>query len=581
MIDSLSFINNHWFWYVVIATLLLWLVFAWKEWQQPNKSKLYLKLVLAFVALTSLAFIVLKPLVVSQLDTYKMVVLTKGYDVNKLDSIKKSNKKIQVLNYEVNESFISPNKKPSTIYILGEGIAPFDLYQLDSLNVSYLGNPKPSGIVQLKFDQEQVVGNTINIEGLYANAKKGRKLILESPANTGLDSIVFSTDSTQPFKLSTQLNVIGNYEYHLVEKDSLNNLINSNPIGIRVIPESALSILIINGFPTFETKYLKNYLAEKGHELVVRSQVTRGKFKYEYFNINTKPSIDFSEKSLQNFDLIIIDAQSFKNLGRNQKSSLEKVVKNDGLGMFIQANSVFNGTINYITDFSFQSDKNTITNLEEWPKTNISKLPSSFKPTLTLQPIHQLNNSIVTAYKPLGNGRIGTSVFENTFQLMLNGNTQAYQTIWSETINVLSKKHSALATWEASSNIIFKDEPFTFSLRSQITNPKVLDNNNQIIPLINDLNNNSLWKGKTYPKAIGWQTQHLEQDSTRMFNYFVTDTTHWKTLKTYKTVVANQRQFNNNEGIDKPYTTQQPMSLIWFYVIFILSIGYLWLEPKL
>ena len=182
--------------------------------------------------------IVLKPIVVSQLDTYEMVVLTKGYDANQLDSLKKANKKIQILHYKVNESFINQNKKPSTIYMMGEGIAPFDFYQLDSLNVSYLGKPKPSGIVKFKFDQEQVVGNSVTFEGLYANAKKGRRLSLESPSRTNLDSIVFLSDTTQTFKLSAQMNVVGNYEYHLVEKDSMNNLLTSNPIGIRVIPKS-------------------------------------------------------------------------------------------------------------------------------------------------------------------------------------------------------------------------------------------------------------------------------------------------------------------------------------------------------
>jgi hypothetical protein len=319
MIDTFSFVNNHWFWHVVLAALILWLVFAWKEWQQINKSKLYLKLVLALIAITSLALIILKPLVVSNLTNYDVVLLAKGYNLERLDSLKKVKKKIQVQSYKINEVFINPNKTPSSIYILGEGIAPFDFYQMDSLNVSYLGTHSPSGIVKLNFEQEQVVGNHITIEGLYANAEKGKRLVLESPAKTSLDSVVFSTDSTQTFKLSTQLNIIGNYEYNIVEKDSLGSIISSNPIGVRVNSENTLSILIINGFPAFETKYLKNYLAEKGHEVVVRSQVTRGKFKYEYFNKTTKPPVDFSEKSIQNYDLVIIDSQSFRSLGKISK----------------------------------------------------------------------------------------------------------------------------------------------------------------------------------------------------------------------------------------------------------------------
>ncbi|MEZ4796218.1 MAG: hypothetical protein R2785_03510 [Flavobacteriaceae bacterium] len=582
MTDRLSFINNHWFWYVVIAVILLWLVFAWKERQQSNTSKLYLKLALAFVALSSLVLIILKPLVISQLDIHTMVVLTKGYNSKQLDSLKKVSKKIEVVNYKTNESFINRNKKPSAIYILGEGIAPFDFYQLDSLNATYLGHSKPSGIVKLKFEDEQVIGNYITIEGLYTNAKKGNKLSLESPSKIGLDSIVFLNDTTQTFKLKTQLNVIGNYEYHLIEKDSLNNLIASNPVGIKVVPESTLSILIINGFPTFETKYLKNYLAEKGHQITVRSQVTRGKFKHEYFNLNTKPAVDFSEKTLQNFDLVIIDAQSFRNLGRNQKSNLETVVRNNGLGVFIQGNTVFNGTVNYLTDFNVQTDNSTKINMEAWPKISIVKNPFYFKPLFSLHSMHEANGQILTAYKTLGNGKVAFSAFENTYQLVLSGNAYVYQTLWSETINAISKKNIPSAYWETNNKIIFKDEPLEFNLRTQIEKPKTLDSQREIIPLINDINNSQLWKGKTYPKTTGWQQLTLEQDSTQVHHYYVTDTTKWKSLKTYKTTEANQRQFNTAQtATNKQFTTRQPLSLVWFYIAFILSIGYLWLEPKL
>ncbi|PTM07371.1 MAG: hypothetical protein DA407_10535 [Bacteroidetes bacterium] len=581
MIDRFSFVNNHWFWYIILATLLVWLVFALKEWRQSNKLKLYLKLALAFIALTSLALIILKPTVISSIDTYEVALLTEGYSNERLDSLKKAQKKLQVQTYKVNESFINPNKTPSTIYILGEGIAPFDFYHIDSLNVTYLGNTTPSGIVKLKYDQEQTLGNSLDIEGLFNNGKKGTKLVLENPAKKHLDSVIFLNDSTKYFKLSTQLNVIGKFEYHLVEKDSTDNVITSNPIGINVIPENTLRILIVNGFPTFETKYLKNFLAEIGSEVVVKSQVTTGKFKYEYFNVNTKPTVVFSEKNLQYFDLVIIDAQSFRNLGSVEKNNLETVVRNEGLGVIIQSISNFNNEVNYLANFSFQSNKNISTTLSKWPKTNISKTPFSLKSQFSLHPIHKTNDKILSAYKPLGNGRIGTSVFENTFQLILNGNTNVYQTLWSETVNALSKKQLTTVNWNADKNIIFKDEPVTFSVRSHINTPKVLNENNDLIPLINDIDNSSLWKGTNYPKKVGWQTHYLQQDSTQIFNYYVADTMHWKALQSFNTIKSNRKQFETTQTENKAYTTQQPISLVWLYVLFLLSIGYLWLEPKL
>jgi len=581
MIDDFSFVNNQWFWHIVIVTLLLWIIFAWKEWKQDNKSKLYLKLVLSFIALLSLAIIVLKPLINSKINAFELAILTEGYDSERLDSLKKANKNIKSYTYTTNEPIINANQIPSSIYILGEGIAPSDFWQIDTLNTTYLGDKTLSGITKLKYKQEQILGDFMTVRGLYTKAKKGTKLILQDAAKSSLDSIIFGRDSTYTFQLSTKLNIAGNYEYYLTEKDSINNVIQSNPFGISVISESKLNILIVNGFPTFETKYLKNYLAEKGHELVVRSQITRGKFKYEYFNINTKPLVDFSDKSLEQYDLVIIDYQSFRNFGTRQKQSLEQMIKTKGLGLFIQSSSTFNRSKKYITDFKFQSENSTNLELNHWPKVKISKYSYSFNPTFALQAIHKSDNSILSAYKALGNGRIGTSVINNTFELLLNGNTTVYQGLWTETINALSKKKTPSSTWKANSNLLLKNEPFNFQLRTTQDKPILLSQDNEHIPLLNDIDIQTLWKGKTYPKETGWLSQRLEQDTTQIFQYYINNTTHWKSLKAFNTMRANKVQFKNLQTSNKQYTTQKPMSLYWLYIVFLLCIGYLWLEPKL
>jgi hypothetical protein len=129
--------------------------------------------------------------------------------------------------------------------------------------------------------------------------------------------------------------------------------------------------------------------------------------------------------------------------------------------------------------------------------------------------------------------------------------------------------------------LIFKDEPFSFHIRTHLEKPKTLDEQNDLIPLINDINNNQFWRGKTYPKALGWQSMKLEQDTTQVFHFYVTDTTKWKSMKSHKTFEANKRQFETSKTESEPYTTRQPLTLVWLYLLFLLCIGYLWLEPKL
>jgi len=580
MIDNLSFLNNQWFWPIIIAACLLLILFVWKEFNQANKSKLYLKIGLAVLAIASLTLIVLKPIVTVKANAFEMALLTKGYNSNQLDSLKKTNKNLIIKNYAANEAILESDKTPASIYVLGEGVAPFDLWQLNHLNVSYLNTEIPSGIVRLNYKQKNIVGNPIEIKGLYDNAKKGTQLILENAVKTGLDSIVFSSDSSQVFKLSTPQHVVGNYELFVTEKDSLNNIISQNPIGIKITEEQTIRVLIVNGFPTFETKYLKNFLAKNGHEVVIRSQLTRGRFKYEYFNLNEKPLVEFSEKSLESFDLVIIDSQSFSNLGKRQNDALENTIRNQGLGLFIQLNSSFRSNINYITSFNFQSDVVQQISMEDTPKQKITKHPYTLKEQLTQQSIHTFGNKILSAYKPLENGYVGTSVLANTYELVLNGNSSTYKKLWSETINVISKKQIPLVYWDQHSSMNFVNEPVAFKLRTSIEKPIILQGDYHV-PIINDIDNNNLWTATTYPKKTGWQTLKIEQDSTELFHYYVNDTTHWTSLKSYHTILANKRAFEHSNTENKPFKSKKEMNLFWLYILFILSIGYLWLEPKL
>lgn len=94
--------------------------------------------------------------------------------------------------------------------------------------------------------------------------------------------------------------------------------------------------MILNGFPTFESKYLKNYLAETGHRVVVKNQLTAARYKYEYFNITSKPVIDITKEKLTLFDLLIIDSKSLKNLSNRERTTLKNVVKESGMGILIQ-----------------------------------------------------------------------------------------------------------------------------------------------------------------------------------------------------------------------------------------------------
>ena len=582
MINNFSFVNSNWIWPILISAIFIWLIFAWKERVHYGSSKFSIHSGVAFIAILSLVLMALRPQIRQKNATQVAAVLTEGYDQAKLDSLKKANQNLEVSPYTISETIFDTDKIPSSVFILGHGIRSFDLWQLETIPCTYLGGKELIGINQLNYDHHQTVGNRIEFNGTYSNPTKSNRLLLVGPGDRTLDSLMLTDETLQVFKVSTDLTIVGDFTYHLVEKDSLGKVLSKAVLPLTIVEKTPLNILMLNGFPTFESKYLKNYLAETGHQVVVKNQLTTARYKYEYYNMTSKPVIDITQEKLENFDLLIIDTKSLKNLSNRQLNTLITAVRELGLGILIQPEVNYFSNNKLLSSFKFNPDKSKEAVLDARPKQNIKKYLFQFKPDFSVQSIHSSDSKIWSAYTRLGLGRIGTTVFRNTFELVLNGHTKTYQGFWSDIIEQISKRKTPSVQWSASHTLAYQNQPYEFEVRTTIPNPIVESSEGYSIPLKRDIHVKSLWRGQIYPRDIGWRQLYLSQDSTSEYKYYVTDNLQWTSMTNYNTVKANKTLFNDTSTPEIfPRTTLKSINPLWFFIIFMLCYGYLWLEPKL
>ncbi|WP_298311383.1 hypothetical protein [uncultured Aquimarina sp.] len=583
MIEDITFLHSNWIPYISISGIVVWLVFVWKELPHFGKRKFWMNITVALFAIVSLSIIALQPALPILGKNTKVALLTNGYDTKQLDSLKKAHKRIQTFPYKANQPIFRNIQTSDTVFVLGEGVAPFDFWQLEDHKVHYIASDMPSSVVRFTYDHSRVVGEQLQLEGVYSNPTKGNRLILEGPGGNGLDSITLVSDTLTTFQISTELKATGNYVFSLVEKDSLGTIRSRDPIPVRVMDRTHLKILIVNGFPTFETKYLKNYLAEMGHEVLVKSRITKGKYKFEYFNTDRVPIGALSEKNLASFDLVMLDATTAKNVGQPSLTALEKAIREDGLGLFIQPDEDFFRSGKSIAAFDFGREKSTETRLINSPKNTIGKYPFLFKDQFQLQAVHKNDKGdIVSAYKHLGKGKVSTTVLESTYELLLNGKTTEYQQLWSEIIGAIGKKESAEVSWGEHSILGIKDQSYEFTLRTTIPEPKITTEEGYRVALRSDIDISNLWTGTTYPKKLGWNTLSVAQDTTALLEYFVTDTTTWKEKSAYENIKRNLRHFDRSSiKTTKQISPLASINTIGFYILFLLCIGYLWLVPKI
>ncbi|WP_037315062.1 hypothetical protein [Salegentibacter sp. Hel_I_6] len=580
MSSNLTFLNTSWFWPVLGCCLILLLVFIWKEWSQARKKRFVLKIFLIILAISSLALIALKPAINEEVREGNVLIVTADFKQDQLDSLKKVYRKIKIVDYRKEE--ILPELKTSKqIFVLGRGISDFDLYQFDDLPVNYLPGDTLAGIVKLNYNHKNRVGNNLQVQVRFLKPELGNRLVLEDAGGTAMDSIVYTSEKNKNFSLEAELKVTGNYVFNITEKDSLGEILSRDALPVIVNKEEDLRILMLNSYPTFELKYLKNFLAESGHELVIKNRITAGRFKFEFFNTENTSLGRLDKEALEDFDLLISDTGAIRNLSSSETSALQNSIRETGLGLCMLGEA---NTLNSVGDFSIfelQRVSGTETEVDNLPEISIAKQPFQLKEAVGLEEIHNSNSGILSGYKRMGQGRIGTTLLENTWQLQLEGRQEAYQQVWSQLVEQISKRTSVTASWEAKTDFAFKDQAFEFQLRTSVENPRVRDENDYLIPLKQDLNNSELWSGKTYPQKTGWQKLKLEQDSTSVFNYFVHKAGDWQALQSYRTSQKNNRFFQQEIVEEESVKIPIAINPLWFFGIFLISIGGLWLEPKL
>ncbi|MEP6263094.1 MAG: hypothetical protein ABJ092_16065 [Gillisia sp.] len=579
MVNNTVFLNESWVWPVLVGAIMLVVTFLWKDLAQTGKHRIYLKSALALLAITSLVLIALRPGLPSSRAGNNYALLTPGYESQQLDSLKREMRKLRVVNYEPGVSLPGEISSAENTFLLGQGIKEFDLWQLNSVPVTYLKSEIPPGIIKLKYQFENRVGDNLILKGLYNEPEEGNLLVLEGPGGAGLDSLVLTDGKEMQVQLQTPLKASGKYVYSLVEKDAKGRIVNNDLLPVKVSEKEHLRILIVNSFPTFETRYLKNFLAEAGHEVIIKSQVTRGRYKFEYLNTERIAISNISGVLLEPFDLLIADASSLRGFSGGEISAIEDQVRENGLGLFIQPDEKFFNSRGKLNALKFERNAGgEITGLQ-WPALKLYGFPYRIKKDFEVTAIHTAGNSMVAAYKVQGEGRIGTAVYFDTWQLVLEGKNEIYKELWSRLIEKMSKKEVSKALWNSAQTIVKIDEPFQFELSTENVDPRIKTGTGFHIPLMQNARLPYKWKGITWPKETGWNS--LVLDTISKFDFYVQDNSSWRVMAAIETMRANERYFKPAKRTGKDLGTLVAINPLWFFSIFLLCMGGLWLEPKI
>ncbi|MGI4730086.1 MAG: hypothetical protein ACRYGB_16065, partial [Janthinobacterium lividum] len=412
------------------------------------------------------------------------------------------------------------------------------------------------------------------------------KLVLKG-LNTGLDSVKIGAKRSLNFSFNAVPKQSGQAVFRLLAlsgKDTLEN----EPLPLIIEPAKTLKVLLLSASPDFESRFLKNWLAENAYAVAARSTISKNKTTTDFGNMSKQSLEKITPALLQNFDVLICDASEFGNLSKPEAAAILAQTNRKGLGLIFRADSTNTSFIrqNFAVFSSIDPQKtlNLKLNNASGFRLNIQTDHPSF---IKNQPNSQVlvqdqTNRLVASSKLYGSGKLVLSTLNNTFSWQLLGKTKEYAAYWSLLISKAARK---ITQKQNVSTPIYADKnsmvPVELNTSAKNISAKI---DGDDVAFRQNLAISFLQEASFWPKKSGWIK--VNESKNLPSSVYIFNNQDWKPLKSAQKISLTEKYAQKFASTPNKQANQQQSELISipslpFYLFFLLSCAFLWFETKL
>ncbi|MBG6234420.1 hypothetical protein IWX76_000975 [Pedobacter sp. CAN_A7] len=507
-----------------------------KEYLRPNKSRMPWRIIASLLAVFSLYFLLypIKYQSLKKTSPQEIVFLTTGAAVDSIPANRQvytSDKSIQqALKGKavwIPDLYLFLQERPALtkIKLYGYGLEESQLQQLKDYEINYHPAATPSGIINANWKRKINQTESLVLQGIYHHAgKEPIKLVLKG-LGLHLDSVKIKPATDTRFSFKTNPALSGRAVYQLLAFSGNDTLVNE-PVPFEMQEEKPMRILILASFPDFEYKFLKNWLYEQQYPVVFRTQISKGKFSIDYLNTKQTLGNTIHSSVLKNTDLLLTDEDTWGTLPAAEKAAINNEGK-AGLGMIMRAKVA--------------------------------------KPT-------RLN----------GRGKVVVTTVPDTYNLLLEGKKTAYADFWSGLIKSGGRKKQVIMDWQvlpeypvigAKSRMLVAQ-----AMGSQM--PRVIMNNDKLA-MRQNMEKPFEWDAYFWPLQPGWTSADL---NGQLAWFYVYENSQWASSKWHqklqRTAAHVSQQKTKVKTIESTKMDVKESSMWWYFLVFLLSTGYLWYEAR-
>ncbi|SIQ70027.1 hypothetical protein [Pontibacter lucknowensis] len=591
----------------IVAVLLL----DWLAWRRPDRRRLVWRLLASAVAGVSIVLLIFPPSYQRALDPSTAILLTKGYEPDSLNALlQRMGPKPLVYTYQTKApetipitdfyTFRQEQPQVQSVHVLGYGLEEQELQALQDIQVMPHLIGMPTGIASVTWPESISLGEPVTVSGQYTLPSADETIIYLRAAGRAQDSVTLKEAGLHTFQLRYTPKQEGRYTYTLVARSS-HNTDTLGQVPVQVHPTTKPAVLLVSSFPLFEFKFLKNHLGQLQHRVAMRSTVSKGMYQSEWLNMAQTDLSRITHKLLRQFDVVITEPQALQELSSAERAALQRAVTEDGLGVLtIAGEQLGNRNTAFFTNFQSKrlSQQDSRTARANWITRSTDKAIPASPYTLVSSDavtglIEEQSNNLLAAGRRAGWGTVAMTVVPQTFSWQLEGKQGTYASYWAHLLSSVAKQEVREKFWQlAKPQIPQLHQPVTlkltdYTLDNPVDVPKATvrttaDTTLTGIALQQGVHQPELYEGTFWPQRTGWHV--VESQGVEPFYFLVQDSAAWThqgiQAKREATLQFATQQQRKQTASTTAYTEEQ-VPVIWFFLLFVLSSGFLWLEEKL
>lgn len=324
---------------VWVAAAVLGLGLAVLEARRANRRHLGLRIAAALVAAASLAALVRPPSLPSLAPrTDAALLVTPGADAAAVDRLHDSLPGLPVLTWPDSVADLGELRRrlPDLrhLHVSGWGLRESFWSGHDELSVIFHPSPSPRGFRHLAWPGVVRLGDEVPITARIDDTAPIGLAWIEHPDGIR-DTLPAAAliDSVARFRVVPRAEGPATY---LIGTGTLA----AETLHVMVRPPRPPAVLILEGAPSFETTFLRRWLADQGAAVAVRTRLSRSQFRTERINLPGAVLGTITEALLDRFDLVMLDGSTLQALSGMERGALDRAIREGGLGLLVAPDSL-------------------------------------------------------------------------------------------------------------------------------------------------------------------------------------------------------------------------------------------------